>query len=53
MAVIVIKKGYARLKRSHSSTGFMLGVLGKLEETDKYTEARTIIQVMFTVIKSS
>ena len=53
MAVTMMKKGYAKLQRSHTSTGLMLGVLGREEDTDKYTEVRTIMQVMFTVISSS
>ena len=50
---MMIRNGYAKLKRSQISTGLIFGVLGRLEETDKYTEVSTIMQVMFTVTNNS
>ena len=50
---MMIRNGYARLKMSHISTGLMFGVLGKPEETDKYTEVSSIMHVMFTVTNIS
>ena len=47
--VMITKNGYARLKNSHTSTGLMLGVLGREVDTDKYMDASTIKLVMFMV----
>ena len=49
----MIKKGYERLRRSQNSTGLIVGVMGRLADTETYTEASTIMQVMFTVIIKS
>ena len=49
MLTTITNKGYARLHRSHTSTGFIVGVPGREVETDRYTEANTIIQVMLMV----
>ena len=38
---IMTKKGKARLNRSHTSTGLMLGVLGRELDTERYMEAST------------
>ena len=48
--MMITKKGYARLNRSQISTGLMAAVVGRLPETERYTEARTIMQVILTVI---
>ena len=37
------------MNRSQTSTGLMDDVVGKLLETERYTEVRTIMQVMFAV----
>ena len=49
----MMKKGYERLRRSQNSTGLIAGVMGRLADTETYTEASTIMQVIFTVIIKS
>ena len=46
MFVTMIRKGQVRLKRSQISTGLMLAVLGRLPDTERYTEASTIMHVL-------
>ena len=47
---MMTKNGYARLNKSQTSTGLIVAVLGKLLETERYTNDRTIMQVMLTVM---
>ena len=35
MFVMIMRKGQVRLKRSQTSTGLILAVLGRLEETER------------------
>ena len=53
MLEMMTRKGKARLTRSQISTGLILSVLGRVEETERYTEVSTIMQVMLTVINRS
>ena len=41
------------LNKSHSSTGLIEGVGMREEDTERYTEVSTIMQVMFTVMMRS
>ena len=50
MLEMMTRKGKARLTRSQISTGLILSVLGRVEETERYTEVSTIMQVMLTVM---
>ena len=45
----ITRKGYARLNRSHVSTGLIVRVPGRDSDTERYTDVSTIIQVMLMV----
>ena len=53
MLTSMTRKGYARLNRSHTSTGLMIAVLGREADTEREMEASTIMLVMLMVYTRS
>ena len=51
--IMITRNGYTKLNRSQISIGLIEAVGGKLLDTDRYIEARTIMDVILMVIRSS